>query len=334
LLEAEEDYASALVDYDAAAHLTPDDPQAHLGRGSVLIGLRAYDRARDAFDRVIMLDHENVEARVNKADALRLWSERPDQSAKYAEAEAAARDALRLAPQNSVAHAILGAVLSEQGRHEEAIAELDEARHIDPGYRWACWIRGKALYRSGNMERALEAIGALAAQAPEYAVQAAVGQAMIHRHLGQAEEADAALQRALDGRPTEADAFLCRAGAFEEFEAWNEAVADYRQAAALAPERAAAHNCIAWYQCEKLGTNLEECVAEAELAVRYARGAEQGNYYDTLGWIWYRRGDLERAQCYLHEALRLAEGDILIRAHMETVKQAASVALANHSPTR
>jgi tetratricopeptide (TPR) repeat protein len=112
-----------------------------------------------------------------------------------------------------------------------------------------------------------------------------------------------------------------RAYILTRFEAWDDAVADYRKAIELDFHLADAHNGVAWYQAEKLGINLKECTSEAELATNLATGTqERGNHLDTLGWVWYKRGDLERARDYLRQAVELSPLDLVIRSHLKEVE--------------
>lgn len=73
--------------------------------------------------------------------------------------------------------------------------------------------------------------------------------------------------------------------------------------------------------------SLEEATAEAERAVQLAESKpEQGNYLDTLGWVWYKRGNLKKARYFLRQAVELAEPDLTIRKHLEQVEKAISEA--------
>jgi len=322
LREMQGDYPGALEDYDTVARFLPRDPRIHVSRGSVLMALEAYDRAVAAFDQALGLDPGASGVWVSKAEALRLWAHDLGAQEKFAEALDAAEEGLRLEPENPVAHAVKGAVLSVMGRCGEAVTALDEAIRLDPWYDWAYWEKGKALYWCGDAGGALGAFDSLAQLSAELVPQAAVGQAMALRHLGRTEEAEQALGRALGDPPHGAAAYMGRAYLLYELGAWEDVVADCRRAVELDPERADAHNLLAWVQAEKLGRNLEECTAEAERAVELAaEDATRSNGLDTLGWVWYLRGDLEKARHYLRRAVELSEPDLLKRTHLEVVER-------------
>lgn len=62
--------------------------------------------------------------------------------------------AIKLIPENSIAHLNRGIALSGLSRHREALQSLDKALQIDPGFRAAHHQRGNCLYRLGRFEEA------------------------------------------------------------------------------------------------------------------------------------------------------------------------------------
>lgn len=156
--------------------------------------------------------------------------------------------------------------------------------------------------------------------------KASAGEMLALRQLGSPEVATIKLAEKSDNISL-ARAYLSRASFLEELGAAEEAVADCRKAAELDDSGAAAHNLLAWINADKLGVSLEEATAEAERAVQLAESKpEQGNYLDTLGWVWYKRGNLKKARYFLRQAVELAEPDLTIRKHLEQVEKAISEA--------
>ena len=111
-------------------------------------------RARSFFERALQHDPDNVSATTSMAyvDFLAATIFRPDDlTLRLAAAEAAATNALSLAPENARAHECLGAVFSVTKRGEQAIAQCDKALAIDPNLAnahatigWSKAITGRA----------------------------------------------------------------------------------------------------------------------------------------------------------------------------------------------
>jgi tetratricopeptide (TPR) repeat protein len=73
----------------------------------------------------------------------------------WRDAESLWTRALAVSP-SAIAHASLGVVLDERGRHEEAIAQFSDALRINPGLAHAQNNWGIALARQGKWQEAVE----------------------------------------------------------------------------------------------------------------------------------------------------------------------------------
>jgi tetratricopeptide (TPR) repeat protein len=93
-------------------------------------------RATEAADRALAIDaHAQLSLRV-KAAVLRVREE-------WAEAEAVQRRVIALLPTESFRHYELGVILMAQGRHEEALASFQTARHSAGGNNPIYWYDGE-----------------------------------------------------------------------------------------------------------------------------------------------------------------------------------------------
>lgn len=91
-------------------------------------------RARDRFERALVLDPKNVEAMVGTGsiDLLVAVSGTIDNGlAHLSKAEATLVDALSLAPNHALAHSVLGYVLLSSNRAAQGIAECERALALD-----------------------------------------------------------------------------------------------------------------------------------------------------------------------------------------------------------
>ncbi|NRF65505.1 tetratricopeptide repeat protein [Aquincola sp. S2] len=121
-----------------------------------------------------------------QADDAETWFARADgvEASDPAAAEAAYRRALVLAPAHVNATLNLGVLLSEQGRHADALAVYDAALAAAPDAPLLHFNRAVALEDDGRPFDALAAYNACLALAPDFA-DAHFNAARLHEELGQ-----------------------------------------------------------------------------------------------------------------------------------------------------
>jgi tetratricopeptide (TPR) repeat protein len=124
-LEKLGDVGGAVVAYDRATELQPSLTEAWFRAGSLAYTLGRRDQAIGCFRRAAATGGKTSFGRLGKARAL-LTEERNQ------EAEQVLRHALALDPANALAHDLLGNLLSEFGRFDEARAYFQRAIEIAP----------------------------------------------------------------------------------------------------------------------------------------------------------------------------------------------------------
>jgi Flp pilus assembly protein TadD len=89
-----------------------------------------------------------------------------------------------------------------------------------------------------------------------------------------------------------------------------------QRAIQINPSNAAALNYLGYTYAE-MGTRLDE----AESLVRRALAIEpdDGFYVDSLGWVYYQRGDFQSARQHLERAVELAGDDPTVTEHLGDV---------------
>jgi predicted Zn-dependent protease len=103
------------------------------------------------------------------------------------------------------------------------------------------------------------------------------------------------------------------AAALERSGAWDDAVTQFRNLLAKQPDNAAALNYLGYMFADK-GVHLEEARGMLTKAVQL--DPSSGAFQDSLGWVYFRLGDLDRAEKYLTEAGRLDPFDASVREHI------------------
>jgi tetratricopeptide (TPR) repeat protein len=103
------------------------------------------------------------------------------------------------------------------------------------------------------------------------------------------------------------------AAALERSGAWDRAVNEFRKLLVKDPENAAALNYLGYMFADR-GVHLEEARTMLSKAVEI--DPTSGAFQDSLGWVYFRLGQLDRAEKYLSEALRLDPFDATVNEHV------------------
>lgn len=126
-LQGQAQYVQAEEKYRQAIRIAPRHSRAHLYLGSCLHMQGLYGQAEETYETAIGFDPDNAQLHVNLGGIYFLQK-------KPADAERAFRQALVVDPQLGIAHYNLGVLLANQGRRQEALAELEFLRSVRSGF--------------------------------------------------------------------------------------------------------------------------------------------------------------------------------------------------------
>lgn len=132
-------------------------------------------------------------------------------------------------------------------------------------------------------------------------------------------EAVAAAQEARERFPDSTAIRFELAASLERSGAWDEAVTEFRSLIAADPTHAMALNYLGYMFADR-GEHLDE--AQELLAEAVCLAPRSGAIQDSIGWLYFRLGDLGRAEDHLLEALRLEPEDPTIHEHLGHLQQA------------
>jgi protein O-GlcNAc transferase len=183
--------ADALLRFEKAIALRPDDPDAHSNRGNALRALARPEEAQAAFERAVTLAPQHGEAWNGLGATLA-------EAGRFEAAVAAFGKALALRPRHAEAHNNLGNALRNLNRPEEAVRSYEQALALAPSYAEAWSNLGNAL----KMLRRHDA--ALAAYEKALALSPLIGNALSHYALLKRQVCDWQALDALDRRIVDA----------------------------------------------------------------------------------------------------------------------------------
>ncbi len=243
-----------------------------------------------------------------------------NQLGRTAEAEASAREALRLDPKAVAAHGNLGVALRAQQRFEAAAACFRTATTLHPGYAEGFANLGLVLSELGRLAEAEGALRRAVALNPDGGEGWANLGAVLLRGA-RWEEAASSLERAVALSPRLADAQANLAAAYKA-QGRLEAAADrYRTAADVAPESAVILQNLGLVLADLHRFEQATATFEAAAALDPRNAAVRVDRGNAL----YRRGKA------LGDASALAIYDQAIAAHLEAIEIEPGLVTAHYN---
>ncbi|HEU4836562.1 MAG TPA: tetratricopeptide repeat protein, partial [Pyrinomonadaceae bacterium] len=257
-----------------------------------------------------------------KTDDLIQAAEAATKNGKYAAAEEMLKRALEKDPKHQTVRRYLGWVLAGQRKDAEAVKVLQEQVQINPFEDFAYNLLGDIYWRQQDYANAEAAFRKQIEVVPlGESAYANLGRMLVESR--KYKEAIPELERAISLTPNTEDLYVSLGRAYlnlgetqKSISAFEEAVKTDRSPHVL--------NDVAYFLADK-GVQLDRALQYAESAVTSIaislRNLETSNftiddlddvaslaaYWDTLGWVYFRRSDLDSAEKYLKAAWMLQQ---------------------------
>lgn len=224
------------------------------------------------------------------------------------------RSALLLDPADDRARLLLAEALAGERAFDRALGALDTVKKDSAFYTAALSERVGLRSKQGDIAGAL-ALAASLAKAPGATVADRQRYADLLADQGREAEAadfyaDALVQA---GERATWVNHLQLGGALERAGKWEAALPHLRKAVELAPEQPVALNYLGYAQVER-GENLVEATALLERASRLR--PDDAAITDSLGWAYFRQGDIAKAIPLLEKAAQGDPGSVTINEHL------------------
>jgi tetratricopeptide (TPR) repeat protein len=240
-----------------------------------------------------------------------------------ATAERLLQRALQMNPDHVEALAMLGDLKYETGEYERAAELLERALQQNPRspQRWT--RAAAALLHAGQYQRATDVSDEGLLLFPG---RASLLRVSAYAAMQQGRNATAAsrFQEAIDALDDdEAEIRSQLNGAlglvYARMQQFSKSDAAYARALDANPEHAEAANNYAYSLADR-GVHLDRALRLARRAVRL--DSTNASFLDTLGWIHYKRGDLDEAQSTLRSALETGAASATVYEHYGDVSEA------------
>jgi serine/threonine protein kinase len=143
-------YEEALVAYEQAIRLNPNDAGAYYYKGVALGELKRYEEELVAYEHALRLNPNYANTYYNKGVAL-------GELKRYEEALLAFEQALRLNPNDTNAYFGKGVALERLKRYEEALLAFEQALRLNPNYADTYYAKSIVLRKLGRKKEAQQA---------------------------------------------------------------------------------------------------------------------------------------------------------------------------------
>lgn len=219
---------------------------------------------------------------------------------------------LKGSPESAFIHYVLGVTFSEKDDIENALFHLKKV-HADSEYHDKTIVHmALLLHKKGDITEAIDLLN--------QAIKSAPDNPDIYLYLGWFYEDDEKLEDARqaisDGLEIDGDnvKLLFRLGVIlDKLGLKDQSISSMKSVIELDPENANALNYLG-YTYADMGKNLDEAekLVKAALAIK----PDDGYITDSLGWIYYQKGEYERALATMEKAVTLVPDDPVILEHL------------------
>jgi tetratricopeptide (TPR) repeat protein len=137
----------AITEFEAALKIAPREPEVNFGLGYLHWKLSQFDEAKKYLNDELAIDANHAQALVYLAD-IAMKNNEPEKALPLLQRVVKQRSDIR------IAYVDLGAILTQQKRHPEALAALKQAVKLDPSQPDAHFRLGKLYQTMGDMTAA------------------------------------------------------------------------------------------------------------------------------------------------------------------------------------
>ena len=212
-----------------------------------------------------------------------------------------------------------GAVLAAKGDQAGALAAYLGVARSEPQFFEAHLRAAELLRDRGKLNEAGKALDEAAAEASDdtRAVELAISRSQLEEKRGDAARAARVLDDALAAKPDQAALvdrlILERASVDDHRGDWEQAAARAESILAREPRNVEALNFVGFVAADH-AQDLPRAIKRLQAAMALSPGT--GGIVDSLGWAYFKSGDLTHADTFLEQAGRLEPGDPEILSHL------------------
>lgn len=231
---------------------------------------------------------------------------------KYESAAGRLEEVLMQAPESDKVRYYLGAVYEEMNKSDLAIAHYKEIPPASSYFAQAVIHSAHILKNTGNMEKAVNLVEKALEKEKEIPQLYAFYATLLDEQKS-FRKALQMLDKAVDRFPTNTQLRFFLGTMHDRMGNSQQTVASMSKVLELDKEHVQAMNYLAYTYAE-LDKNLDEASELAHRALKLQ--PNDGYILDTVGWVYFKKGQTERAIKYLEAAFRAKSDEAIIAEHL------------------
>jgi tetratricopeptide (TPR) repeat protein len=231
---------------------------------------------------------------------------------KYDEALIILNQMLSGAQNSSEIHYIIGIAHDGKKEYEAAIRHL---KRVDPDSRFfqnAVTHIAFLYQEAGKTDEAIAYLEEVISQQPRH-VEPRLYLGALYEESEMLEDAEAVLKEGIGIEPDNPKLFFRLGVVYDKRGKKTESIAMMKEAIRLDPKDPNALNYLGYTYAE-MGKDLDEAERLIREALKYK--PDDGYIIDSLGWVYYQKGDYEKALVYLKNAAQQTSDDPTILEHL------------------
>jgi tetratricopeptide (TPR) repeat protein len=303
--EREKQYNRALAMYQRVLRQQPNNTRAWANIGRVFLIQNRYRDAQRAFTRVKVLEKNDPSAGFN-IGIINLEQKLPDDAIKEF------RPLLTNPRYQDRARYYIALALEELGDLKAATREYQLVSRKSDQFIPARLRMAYLLYQQGEKDRARQVLDELRQLAPERE-EIYLTSSYFFEEDSLWDRAIGILKEGMGKVENPGEIYFRLAVIYDKKKDRGESIAYIKKVLELDPDNADALNFLGYSYAEQ-GANLDE----AERLIRAALKSKpnSGNIIDSLGWVYFKKGQYEKAALELERAHRLMPNDGTVTEHL------------------
>ena len=304
-LERERQYNRALSMYRRILRAHPRNSKVWTSIGRLYLIMNRYGDAQKAFRKVKDLERNDPAADFNIA-LICLEQKLPDDAIRLF------RPLLTLPRYQERARYFIAMALEEKGDLKAAALEYQLVGRDSENFIQARLRMAYLTFQMGDKERARQILTELLTQAPQQE-EIYLTNSYFYEEDNQWDLAIQALKAGLGKVERPQEIHFRLAVLYEKQNNRSESIQEIKKVLELDPNNADAQNFLG-YSYAEAGTNLDE----AEKLIREALRTkpDSGHIIDSLGWVYYKKGQYDKAVAELERAHRIMPQDGTVAEHL------------------